>query len=93
MTKHGLSYVQEMESQGYSTHTWSNGPNFTYPVHDHPYDKLIVVIQGSIRFDLPQSGVTHDLKTGDRLPIPAGTTHSAKVGPEGVTCLEGQKSA
>jgi len=84
-------YAQMMEDQGFSAHTWSNGPNFAYPVHDHPYDKLIVVLEGSIRFDLPRQGTPQLLKEGDQLPIPAGTAHSAIVGPQGVTCLEGQK--
>jgi hypothetical protein len=45
------------------------------------------VAAGSIRFGLGERpGV--DLTVGDRLELPAGTTHDALVGPGGVTCLE-----
>ena len=49
---------------------------------------MIVVAAGSIRFGLPNSGGGHELALGDRLELPAGTTHDALVGGEGVTCLE-----
>ena len=32
-----------------------------------------------------------DLAPGDRLDLPAGTAHSAQVGPDGVTCLEAHR--
>jgi quercetin dioxygenase-like cupin family protein len=86
-----IAYIKEMEAQGYTTHTWSNGPDFVYGAHDHPYDKIIVVMEGSIRFNMPLQGTSQQMNAGDHLAIPAGTPHSAVVGPEGVTCLEGQK--
>ena len=39
-------------------------------------------------FALPVTGDAHDLDAGDRLELPAGTSHAALVGPAGVTCLE-----
>ena len=33
-------------------------------------------------------GITVELAPGDRLDLPAGTSHDAVVGPDGVTCLE-----
>ena len=86
------SCAQEMKSRGFDAHTWSNGPHFAYPVHDHPYDKLILVLEGSIRFDMPRDGTSHPMSAGDRLAIPAHTPHSAFVGAQGVTCLEGQQA-
>ena len=68
--------------------TWSNGPGDRYGAHDHAYDKAIVVLQGSIDFGLPTSGRTVALVAGDRLELPARTTHDARVGPDGVTCEE-----
>jgi quercetin dioxygenase-like cupin family protein len=82
---------KDIEAQGYATHIWSHEPNYEYGIHNHPYDKIIVVLEGSIRFDMPKQKTTHRLAAGDSLSIPAGTIHSALVGPEGVTCLEGQK--
>jgi quercetin dioxygenase-like cupin family protein len=84
---------QELTTQGYSLHAWSNGPNFKYPVHDHPYHKIIVVLKGSIAFSLPGENREVAMNVGDRLELPPRTAHSAVVGSSGVTCLEGQKSA
>ena len=81
----------ELAQEGYSLHTWSNGPDFWYPVHDHPYHKIIVVQEGSITFYLPGEKREVSMKKGDRLHIPPRTAHSAQVGPSGVTCLEGQR--
>jgi len=82
---------EELKRQGYSLHTWSNGPGFWYPVHDHSYHKIIVVLKGSIAFYLPADKKEVPLQAGERLLLPPGTEHSATVGPEGVTCLEGQR--
>ena len=82
---------KELTAQGYSLHTWSNGPGFWYPVHDHPYWKVIVVLKGSITFYLPGEKREVAMQVGDRLELAPGTAHSASVGPDGVTCLEGQR--
>jgi quercetin dioxygenase-like cupin family protein len=54
---------------------------------------VLYCTRGSIRFDLPESGESFDLNAGDRLDIPPGTTHSAIVGPDGVTCLEAARTS
>jgi hypothetical protein len=88
-----MDLEKELASQGYSLHTWSNGPDFWYPVHEHPYAKVIVVLEGSIAFYLPAEKREISMKTGERLNLPPRTEHSAQVGSKGVTCLEGQKPA
>jgi quercetin dioxygenase-like cupin family protein len=74
------------ESLGMST--WSNGPGDTYAAHSHDFDKLLLVQSGSIDFELAREGRRERVLAGDRLYLPAGTLHSAVVGPRGVTCLE-----
>jgi quercetin dioxygenase-like cupin family protein len=71
---------------------WSNGPGDHYGAHQHPYHKVLYCARGSIRFDLPNSGESFELRPGDRLDIPPGTPHSALVGSEGVTCVEAPRS-
>src|SRR5262249_21533585 len=83
---------EELASEGYALHTWSNGPGFWYPVHDHPYHKIIVVLEGSITFYLPAEKREILLKKGEKLELPPRTEHSASVGAHGVTCLEGQRN-
>jgi hypothetical protein len=80
--------VARLRSEGLDPGPWSNGPNDRYSPHDHGYDKVLVCAAGSIRFGLPDRGVTVDLEVGDRLDLPAGVRHDAFVGRDGVTCLE-----
>ena len=61
-------------------------PGDRYAAHDHAYDKVIVVTSGSITFGLDDGPA--ELATGDRLELPADTSHDADVGPDGVVCLE-----
>jgi uncharacterized protein YjlB len=79
---------QRLVDEGLEPGAWSNGPGDRYSAHAHGYDKVIVVIAGSIRFGLPASGGRIELQLGDRLELPAGTTHDALVGSDGVDCLE-----
>ena len=77
-----------LRDDGLDPGAWSNGPGDRYAAHVHGYDKVLVCAAGSIRFGLPDAGSTVELTVGDRLDLPAGTTHDATVGPDGVTCLE-----
>lgn len=77
-----------LRAEGLDPGSWANGPGDRYGAHAHGYDKVLVCARGSIRFGLPDLGSSLDLAFGDRLDLPAGTSHDAIVGPEGVTCLE-----
>jgi quercetin dioxygenase-like cupin family protein len=80
-----------MIAEGLAPYRWSNGPGDVYGAHTHPYDKVIYVVEGSITFGVP--GRQLELHPGDRLDLPAGTRHDARVGPDGVVCLEGHRKA
>ena len=71
--------------------TWSNGPRDRYAAHSHAYEKVLYCVDGSIAFSLDASHERLELKAGDRLVLPAGTVHSAVVGGEGCTCIEGRR--
>jgi len=77
-----------LRAEGLDATAWSNGPGTRYGAHEHGYDKVIVAVRGSIRFGLPATGDSVDLAEGDRLELPARTSHDALVGPAGVQCLE-----
>jgi quercetin dioxygenase-like cupin family protein len=68
---------------------WSAGPGADYAVHDHPFRKILYVARGSITFT-PAGRPPIEMRAGDRLELPAGTAHGALVGPDGVTCWEGE---
>ena len=72
-------------------YVWSNGPGDVYAAHSHSYHKVIYVVRGTITFGLPDSGNKVILNRGDRLELPAGITHNAVVGHEGVACLEAHR--
>ena len=74
-----------------SCYSWSNGPHDHYAAHSHPYEKVLYCVDGSITFVLEREGRQLALKSGDRMVLPAGTLHSAIVGPTGCTCIEGQR--
>ncbi len=80
------SLAELLRAEGMAPGSWSNGPGDVYGAHAHDYDKVLVCAAGSITFGL--AGRAVDLRTGDRLELPAGTRHDAVVGPQGVTCLE-----
>jgi hypothetical protein len=46
------------------------------------------VENGSITFELTAKGRSIELVEGDRLELPARTSHAAVVGLHGVSCLE-----
>ena len=89
----GATYRDRLRAEGLDPGAWSNGPGDRYGAHDHGYDKVIVVVDGSIDFGLPDSSRMVGLAVGDRLELPAGTSHDALVGPTGVTCLEAHRPA
>ena len=83
-----LDLRARLEAEGLRPTTWGNSPFDRYDEHRHDYDKVLVAESGSIVFHLPAPGASVELRAGDRLDLPADTTHGADVGPEGVSCLE-----
>ncbi|GAC1365404.1 MAG: hypothetical protein NVSMB32_08880 [Actinomycetota bacterium] len=76
-------------AESLSPYAWSNGPGDRYGAHTHSFHKVLYCARGSITFEL-DSGDVH-MRAGDRLDLPSGTRHGARVGPEGVTCLEAHR--
>ena len=66
--------------------SWANGPGDRYGRHDHASHKVLFCLAGSIVFHTDEGNV--ELAPGDRLDLPAGTAHSATVGPDGCSCIE-----
>lgn len=101
-SKHGVTVTQwteaepptegaiqrKLRAERLNAYGWGNGPGDLYCAHSHSYNKVIYVVRGSIVFGLPEFGERLSLSAGDRLYLPAGTTHNAEVGSDGVYCLE-----
>ena len=84
-----MDYLARARAEARDVYSWSNGPRDRYAEHEHPYAKLLYCAEGSIEFRLAE-GKTIALVAGDRMVLPAGTRHSAVVGPKGCTCVEGK---
>ncbi len=83
--------MSRLRGEATECYSWSNGPGDRYGAHSHGYEKVLYCAGGSIKFLLEAEGRTIELKAGDRMVLPAGTRHSAVVGPAGCTCIEGKR--
>lgn len=84
-----MDYLSRVRGEARDAYEWSNGPGDRYSEHQHGYTKLLYCTEGSIEF-FTDDGRTISLTRGDRMVLPAGTRHSAVVGPHGVSCVEGK---
>lgn len=83
--------ARRLRDEGVEPQAWSNGPGDRYAAHDHGYEKVLMCAAGSIVFRVGPQAVRIELRAGDGFILPRGTSHSAEVGPNGVTCLEGSR--
>jgi len=80
--------MAQLRAEADGCYAWSNGPGDRYAEHTHPYEKVLYCVEGSIAFTLRDRDIR--LQPGDRMVLPAGTSHAAVVGPQGCTCIEGR---
>jgi quercetin dioxygenase-like cupin family protein len=83
--------MERLRGEATGCYAWANGPRDRYAPHSHSYEKVLYCVQGSITFVLESEGRELLLNAGDRMVLPAGTVHSAVVGPQGCTCIEGRR--
>ena len=83
--------MAQLRGEASGCYSWSNGPGDHYAPHSHGYEKVLYCVDGSITFVLDAEGRRIELNEGDRMVLPAGTVHSAEVGPGGCTCIEGRR--
>jgi hypothetical protein len=79
---------KRMREQGLEPAAWSNLAGERFEEHARDYDKIVVVVEGSITFGMPGYGVGFMLGPGERVDLPAQVRHDAVVGAKGVACLE-----
>ena len=84
--------MARLREEATGCYSWANGPGDRYAAHSHSYEKVLYCVDGSITFNLEaHDGKRIELKAGDRMVLPAGTIHSAVVGPAGCACIEGKR--
>lgn len=80
-----------LRDEGVEPMVWSNGPGDRYPDHRHAYTKLLMCASGSITFHLGATRTPVELRPGEGFVLPPGVDHSAVVGTDGCTCIEGHR--
>jgi quercetin dioxygenase-like cupin family protein len=82
------SLEARLSAEGLEFSSWSSMPGERFEEHTHDFDKVVVAVEGRITFGLTGYGVGFLLAPGERLDLPANTSHDAIVGDKGVSCLE-----
>jgi len=84
------SLERQLHNEGFlHTYVWQDGANTHYPDHTHAAETAHIILEGEMT--LTQSGSTHTYGAGKRCDVPAGTVHSARMGPRGCRYLIGEK--
>jgi len=82
--------MEQLVKEGFGgVTTYQDAPGFEYSEHTHEKFAVHVILEGSMV--LTDKNGTKELKAGERFDIPAGTTHSAKMGPQGCKYVVGEK--
>ena len=77
-----------LEFEGYDVLVFTYRPGTVLPEHQHAQDKCDGVLSGTLRITVGEAAF--DLGPGDRLYVPAGTSHAAAVvGEKTVVSLDG----
>ena len=82
--------VAAMRDEGFVCTEYEYAVGTYFAPHDHAVDKCDAVVAGCLRIVV--DGTPYDLHPGDRIYLPAGTLHDARViGAHNVVSIDGQK--
>jgi mannose-6-phosphate isomerase-like protein (cupin superfamily) len=83
-------FARNLEREGFRhTYVWQDGPNASYPDHTHATESAHIILSGEMT--LTMGGQSHTYRAGERCDVPAGTVHSARMGPSGCRYLIGER--
>lgn len=81
---------EQLAAEGFShTFVWQDGPNAFYPNHTHAGLTAHIILDGEMTLTTGAKSQTY--RVGERCDVPAGTVHSAQMGPKGCRYLVGEK--
>jgi len=81
--------LRQLEREGFaSVYTWDDVPGAVYGDHTHATRTAHIILAGEMT--LTQGGTTATDRPGDRVDVPAGAVHSARMGPAGCRYVIGE---
>ena len=88
MDEHALA--KQLARDGFAhTYVWQDGPNVFYPEHTHEKETAHIILSGEMT--LTMDGRAETYRAGTRCDVPAGVSHSAKMGQKGCRYLIGER--
>lgn len=88
MTPH--DWEKQLREEGFShTYVWQDRPHAFYSDHTHATETAHIILEGEMT--LAMDGQMRTFRVGERCDVPAGTVHSARMGPKGCRYLIGEK--
>lgn len=85
-------WMDKLTDEGYKDLTvWEVGPDTDFGQNTHDQVTVHVILKGELTMTDIHESIT--LYEGDQFEIPAGTTHSAMCGPDGLKMIVGTKQA
>ena len=83
------SLKQQFISEGFPiVYEWTDGPNTEYMEHMHQGNVSFYVTRGEVHF---LTGIERIVKEGERIDVPIGVLHTARVGLDGCDYVIGQE--
>ena len=85
-----VKLARGLEQEGFrQTYVWQDAPNASYPDHTHATETAHVILSGEMTVTM--EGKSRTYRGGERCDVPAGTVHSARMGPGGCRYLVGER--
>lgn len=82
--------IDQLAKEGFGDiEVYEDKPNLEYAKHTHEKLTVHVIVSGGMM--LTDANENKELVAGERFDIPAGTIHSAKIGPEGCKYIVAEK--
>ena len=83
-------WIEQLKQEGFKNFDiLIHESNTDFGEHTHTTDTVHIILEGELA--LVQEGQIAVLTEGDRMDIPAGTTHLAKCGTKGCKFIVGEK--
>jgi quercetin dioxygenase-like cupin family protein len=82
--------AEKLVKEGFlHTYVWQDEAGANYPDHKHAKETAHIVLAGEMT--LTMNGKSQTYHVGERCDVPAGTVHSAGMGPHGCRYLIGER--